>query len=114
MAEREIVAVTGASAGIGRAIAKEFARHGAALGLIARGSAGLEGASREVTELGGEPYVHRADVADFEALEEAAAAIEELLGPIDVWINNAMTTVFAFFEETKPAEYERATRVTYL
>ena len=114
MAEREVVAITGASAGIGRAIALEFARHGAAVGLIARGRAGLDAAAREVTELGGTAYAHEADVAEFDQVEAAAAAIEERLGPIDVWVNNAMTTVFAYFDEVEPHEYERATRVTYL
>ena len=114
MAEREVVVVTGASAGIGRAIALEFARHGAAVGLIARGRAGLEAAAAEVAALGGTAYAHSADVADFEALNAAADAVEEVLGPIDIWVNNAMTTVFSFFDDIEPAEYERATRVTYL
>ncbi len=114
MAEREVVAVTGASGGVGRAIAREFAKHGAAVGLIARGRAGLDAAAQEVSELGGTPYAHPADVADFDAVSAAAAAIEERLGPIDVWVNNAMTTVFAFLDEIEPREFERATRVTYL
>ena len=114
MAEREVVVVTGASGGVGRAVAREFAKHGAAVGLVARGRAGLEAAAREVTELGGTAYAHEADVADFDAVNAAAAAIEERLGPIDVWINNAMTTVFAFLDDVDPPEYERATRVTYL
>ena len=114
MAEREVVVVTGASAGVGRATAQEFARHGAAVGLIARGRAGLDGAARDVERLGGTAYPHAADVAEFEQVQSAAAAIEERLGPIDIWINNAMTTVFDFFEDISAAEYERATRVTYL
>jgi len=114
MAEREVVAVTGATGGVGRAVAHEFARHGAAVGLIGRGRAGLDGAAREVSELGGVAYGHRADVADCDQVRAAAAAIEERLGPIDVWINNAMTTVFAFLDDIDPHEYERATRVTYL
>jgi NAD(P)-dependent dehydrogenase (short-subunit alcohol dehydrogenase family) len=114
VAEREVAAVTGASGGVGRAIASEFARHGAAVGLIARGRAGLDAASREVTELGGVPYTHAADVAEFDEVTAAAAAIEDRLGPIDVWVNNAMTTVFDFFDDISPSEYERATRVTYL
>ena len=114
MAAREVVAVTGASAGVGRAIAREFAKHGAAVGLIARGRAGLDAAAQEVSGLGGTPYVHSADVAEFDQVQAAATAIEERLGPIDVWINNAMTTVFAFIDDIEPHEFERATRVTYL
>ncbi len=114
MAEREVVAITGASGGVGRAIAREFAKHGAAVGLIARGRAGLDAAAQEISELGGTPYAHAADVAEFDQLQAAASAIEERLGPIDVWINNAMTTVFAFIDDIEPHEFERATRVTYL
>ncbi len=80
MAEREVVAVTGASGGVGRAVAREFARRGAAVGLIARGQAGLEAAAKEVKELGGTTYVHPADVAEFDQMQAAAAAIEDRLG----------------------------------
>jgi len=114
VAEREVVAITGASGGVGRAVAREFARHGAAVGLIARGDAGLDAAAQEVTELGGTPCAVPTDVADFEQVQAAAATIEERLGPIDVWVNNAMTTVFAFVDDIDPPEFERATRVTYL
>jgi NAD(P)-dependent dehydrogenase (short-subunit alcohol dehydrogenase family) len=114
VADRQVVAVTGASAGVGRAIALEFARRGAAVGLIARGRAGLEAAAREVTELGGAACIAPADVAEYGAVRTAAALIEERFGDIDVWVNNAMTTVFAFFDDVEPDEYERATRVTYL
>jgi short-subunit dehydrogenase len=114
MAERKVVAITGASGGVGRAVAREFARHGSAVGLIARGRAGLDAAAHEVSELGGMPYVHPTDVAEFDQVQAAANAIEVRLGPIDVWVNNAMTTVFSFFDEVEPAEFERATRVTYL
>jgi NAD(P)-dependent dehydrogenase (short-subunit alcohol dehydrogenase family) len=106
--------VTGASGGVGRAISEEFGRHGAAVGLIARGRAGLDAAAQAVERLGGSAYAHATDVSDFEALRGAAMAIEERLGPIDIWVNNAMTTVFAFLDDIAPDEYERATRVTYL
>jgi short-subunit dehydrogenase len=114
VAEHEVVAITGASGGVGRAIAREFAKHGAAVGLIARGRAGLDAAAEEIRGLGGTAYIHPADVAEFDQMRAAAAAIEEQLGPIDVWVNNAMTTVFAFIDDIDAAEFERATRVTYL
>jgi NAD(P)-dependent dehydrogenase (short-subunit alcohol dehydrogenase family) len=114
MAEREVVVVTGASGGVGRAVAREFAKHGAAVGLIARGKAGLDAAARDVSDLGGVAFAYQADVADFDAVNAAAGTIEERLGPIDIWINNAMTTVFAFLDDVDPREFERATRVTYL
>jgi NAD(P)-dependent dehydrogenase (short-subunit alcohol dehydrogenase family) len=114
MAEREVVVVTGASGGVGRAVAREFARHGAAVGLIARGDAGLDAAAHEVTELGGTPCPVPTDVGEFDQVRAAAATIEERLGPIDVWVNNAMTTVFAFIDDIDAHEFERATRVTYL
>jgi len=114
MAAREVVAITGASGGVGRAVAREFARQGAAVGLIARGRAGLERAAREAAELGARAHAYQADVADYEQVKEAAAAIEERLGMIDIWVNNAMTTVFAFVDEIFPEEFERTTRVTYL
>ena len=114
MAEREVAVVTGASGGIGRAVAREFAKHGAAVGLIARGREGLEATAREVTTLGGIACSCPADIADFEAVEKAAVMVEDCLGPIDVWVNNAMTTVFSFFDDVTAEEYERATRVTYL
>src|SRR5215831_17512130 len=91
----EVVVVTGASAGIGRAVVREFARHGAHLGLLARGQAGLEGAHREVERLGGKALVLPVDIAVADQVEAAAARVEEELGPIDVWVNDAMTTVFS-------------------
>ncbi len=114
MAAREVVVVTGASAGVGRAIAEEFGRNHAAVGLIARGDAGLHTAASEVERLGGTAHPVSADVSDYEAVDAAAQEIEQALGPIDVWVNNAMTTVFAYFDDIDPAEYERATHVTYL
>jgi NAD(P)-dependent dehydrogenase (short-subunit alcohol dehydrogenase family) len=108
------VVVTGASAGVGRATALAFARTGARVGLLARGRDGLEGARRDVEAAGGEALVVVADVADHEQLEQAAAEVEESLGPIDVWVNNAMATVFSPFAEISPEEYRRATETTYL
>jgi len=110
----EVVVITGASAGVGRATVQEFARHGARIGLLARGRAGLEGAKRDVERLGGEALVLPADVADAEQVEAAAAAVEKQFGPIDVWVNDAMTSVFSPVKEMKPEEYRRITDVTYL
>jgi NAD(P)-dependent dehydrogenase (short-subunit alcohol dehydrogenase family) len=109
-----VVAVTGASAGVGRATARAFARDGADVGLIARGRERLESARREVEELGRRGCVVEADVADAAQVEAAAQKIEDELGPIDVWVNNAMTTVFAPVSDTTPEEFRRATEVTYL
>ncbi len=114
MAERKVVVITGATGGVGRAVAREFARHGAAVGLIARGAAGLAATAREVGELGADTYVQKTDIADYGQVQDAAAVIEERLGPIDIWVNNAMTTVFAYLPDISAEEFERATRVTYL
>lgn len=110
----EVVVVTGASAGLGRAIAHEFANHGAHIGLIARDRDRLEAARREVERHGGRGLVLPADVADAEALERAAARVEETFGPIDVWVNNAMVSVFSPVKEMTAEEYRRVTEVTYL
>jgi len=109
-----VVVVTGASAGVGRATARAFARDGADVGLIARGRERLESTRREVEELGRRASVVEADVADAGQVEAAAEQIESELGPIDVWVNNAMTTVFARVADTTPEEFRRATEVTYL
>src|SRR4051794_40485662 len=114
MGANETVVVTGASAGIGRAIPRRFARAGVSLGLIGRDQTALEAARREVEQSGAKALVLPADVADFAAVESAAETVEEAFGPIDVWVNNAMTTVFAFFDDIEPDEYRRATEVTYL
>jgi NAD(P)-dependent dehydrogenase (short-subunit alcohol dehydrogenase family) len=109
-----VVVITGASAGIGRATARALARRGARLGLIARGREALAATAREVEELGGRAVALSADVADAEAVERAAARVEEALGPPDVWINNAMTSVFSPIREATPEEFRRVTEVTYL
>jgi hypothetical protein len=95
----EVVVVTGASAGLGRAIVREFARHGAMVGLIARDRARLDSAAQDVADLGGKAVPIAADVANALAVDQAADQIERELGPVDIWVNNAMTTVFANFEE---------------
>jgi NAD(P)-dependent dehydrogenase (short-subunit alcohol dehydrogenase family) len=110
----EVVVITGASAGVGRATARDFARHGAHIGLLARGRDGLEAARREVKEMGGRALALPTDVADADRVEAAAAEIEEKFGPIDVWINNAMTSVFSPVKEVRPEEFKRVTEVTYL
>lgn len=112
--KNQVVMVTGASAGVGRATVRALAKRGASIGLLARGRAGLEGAKREVEELGGRALVLVADVSDSDAVEAAAARLEEEFGPIDVWINNAMTSVFSPVRKMKPEEYRRVTEVTYL
>jgi NAD(P)-dependent dehydrogenase (short-subunit alcohol dehydrogenase family) len=117
MAKREIpevVVVTGASAGLGRSIVREFAKEGAHLALIARGGDGLEAARREVEELGGKAIVIRADAADADAIEAAAEQVESEFGPIDIWVNNAMASVYSPFKEMTLEEFRRVTEVTYL
>jgi short-subunit dehydrogenase len=110
----EVVVITGASAGIGRATAREFAKRGAQIGLLARGVDGLEAAKREVEELGGKALVVPTDVSDAAQVESAAAKIEEAFGPIDIWINNAMASVFSRFMDMTLDEFRRVTEVTYL
>src|SRR5688572_22394092 len=109
-----VVVITGASAGVGRAAARAFAQEGARIGLIARGMDGLEGARREVEALGGEALMLPCDVADAGAVEAAAGQIEKRFGPIDVWINNAMVSVFSPIKEMMVEEFKRVTDVTYL
>jgi short-subunit dehydrogenase len=110
----ETVVVTGASAGLGRAIAREFGKHRANVGLLARGVDGLNAAKREIESAGGKALVLQTDVADSQAVEAAAAKVEEHFGAIDVWVNNAMTSVFSPVKEMLPEEYKRVTEVTYL
>jgi short-subunit dehydrogenase len=110
----ETVVITGASAGVGRATAHAFAARGARIGLIARGTQGLEAAAAEVEKMGGKALVLPLDVADAAALDAAADQVENHFGPIDIWVNCAMATIFAPFHRISPDEYRRATEVIYL
>src|SRR2546423_2043733 len=111
---KRIVVITGASAGVGRATVRAFARQGADIGLLARGHDGLEGARRDVEAEGGRALTLTADVADAEQVEAAAERVERELGPIDVWVNNAMVSVFSPVKALKADEVKRVTEVTYL
>lgn len=108
------VVITGASGGVGRASAIEFARRGARIAVLARGVAGLDGAVAEIERAGGEAVAISVDVADAEAVEAAAEQVEARLGPIDIWVNVAFSSLFAPFHEIDAAEFKRATEVTYL
>ncbi len=110
----EVVVITGVSAGVGRALARRFARDGASIGVVARGNEGLEVAGREVEELGGRALVLPCDTADAKGIEQAAARVEEEFGPIDIWINNAMASVFSPVKKMTAEDYKRVTEVTYL
>lgn len=110
----EIVVVTGASAGVGRAVVRCFARDRAKIALIARGIDGLEGARRDVEAAGGTALICQCDVSDYHAVEAAAERIENELGPIDIWVNAAFAGILAPFQDTTMDDYERVTRVTYL
>lgn len=112
--EPRTVVVTGGTAGIGRATAREFARHGCNVAVIARGRDGLDATRREIEDLGGKPLAISADVSDHRAIEAAADRIERELGPIDVWVNNAFAGIFSRFMDVTAEEYERVTAVTYL
>jgi NAD(P)-dependent dehydrogenase (short-subunit alcohol dehydrogenase family) len=114
MKANPVVVVTGASAGLGRAIAHGFAKKGARLGLIARNPEALHAARRECEQLGGRAVVLPADVADADAVEAAASRVEAEFGPIDIWVNNAMVSVFSPVKEMEPADYRRVTEVLYL
>src|SRR5947209_2128051 len=114
MARKEVVVVTGGSAGVGRVTVREFAKRGASIGLIARGKDGLEGARREVEAAGGRALVLPVDVADAAEVEAAAERVESTLGPIDIWVNNAMASVFSPIKEMTAEEFKRVTEVTYL
>jgi NAD(P)-dependent dehydrogenase (short-subunit alcohol dehydrogenase family) len=112
--QTQTVVITGASAGIGRAAARLFGARGARVGLIARGQAGLDGAARDVKEAGGTALAISADVSDYDQVSAAARQVEQELGPIDVWVNVAFTSVFAPFEQIAAAEFRRVTEVSYL
>lgn len=111
---QEVVVLTGASGGVGRATARRFGADGARIGLIARGRRGLEAAAREVEQAGGQALVLPADVSQHDQVEAAAAAVEDAFGPIDVWVNDAMVTVYSEFLDIEAEEFRRATEVTYL
>ena len=110
----EVVVVTGASAGVGRAVVRRFAREGAHIGLLARGLDGLDGARREVEVAGGKALAVPTDVSRWDEVDRAAAMVEEAFGEIDIWINNAMASVFSPVREMQADEYRRVTEVTYL
>ena len=114
MSDRSVIVLTGASGGVGRATARKLGELGCRVGLIARGRAGLDAARAEVEERGGQAIAIPADVSDHAAVESAASLVEETFGPIDVWINDAMVTLYAEFLEIEPEEYRRSTEVTYL
>jgi short-subunit dehydrogenase len=112
--ETPVVVITGAGAGVGRATVQQFAKHGACLGLIGRDQSRLEQAANEVHALGGEAVVAIADVADADQVEAAAALVERTFGRIDIWINNAMATIYSPFHRISAEDYKRVTEVTYL
>src|SRR5690242_16190880 len=111
---RRVVVVTGASAGVGRATARHFGERGWRVALLARGLDGLEAAKREIEAAGGEALALPTDVASHEQVEAAAERVEREWGPIDVWVNDAMATLFCEFVAIRPEDYRRATEVTYL
>lgn len=112
--DRPVAVVTGASAGVGRATARAFATRGFDVALLARGGAGLEAGTKEVEQAGGRALAVPTDVADWDEVDAAASRVEEELGPVAVWVNDAMTTAFAWFQDVRPEEFRRATEVTYL
>jgi NAD(P)-dependent dehydrogenase (short-subunit alcohol dehydrogenase family) len=112
--ETPVIVITGASSGVGRAIAQRFGERRARVGLIARGLDGLEGARRDVERAGGEAIVLQVDVADADVVDAAAAQVIERWGRIDIWVNNAMVSVFSPIAQMTAAEYRRVTEVTYL
>ncbi len=113
-ATQEVVVITGPGSGVGRAIARRFAGSGIKIGLVGRNEDSLAAARDEIESAGGEALPLPTDVADPEAVDAAADAVEKAFGPIDIWVNNSMTTVFSFFEDVSAEEFRRATEVTYL
>jgi len=111
---RQVVVVTGASGGVGRAVARAFAARGGGVGLLARGRSGLDGAAADVRDAGGRALAVPTDVADWRQVRDAARRVENELGPIDVWVNVAFSSVFARFVDISPEEYRRTTEVSYL
>src|SRR6476661_8250985 len=109
----EVVVITGATAGIGRATVREFARHGASIALLAREPERLEATRAEVEKLGGKAIAIPTDMADYAQVEAAAEQVERELGPIDIWVNDAMATIFAPFDKITPEDFRRVTDVTY-
>lgn len=114
LSDPPVVVVTGASAGVGRAVVRRFAKDKARIGLIARGREGLEGAKRDVEAAGGEALICPCDVSDYKAVDRVADRIEGEFGPIDIWVNAAFAGVLARFVDMSMEDYERVTRVTYL
>ncbi len=114
MKDQEVVVVTGASAGVGRAVVREFAKTKAKIGLMARGRERLEATRDEVLAAGGDALVLPTDVSDPDAVEAAADKVEAEFGPVDIWVNDAMATVFAPVIKIQPEEFRRVTEVTYL
>lgn len=114
MEHQQVVVVTGASGGIGRAAARAFGARGASVALLARGETGLRAAAEDVERAGGKAMVLPTDVSDYDQVIAAARATESALGPIDVWVNVAFTSVFAPFTQIRPQEYKRVTDVSYL
>ena len=110
----KVVVITGASAGLGRAMVREFASHGANIALLARGEDGLNAAVKEVEAMGGKAKAYPADVADSEQINAAAQKIEAEFGPIDIWVNNAMVSVFGPLKKMESKDFKRVTEVTYL
>ena len=110
----EVIVVTGASAGVGRAVARAFGARGRKVALLARGAEGLNAARREVEAAGGQGLDLQVDVSERDSIEAAAETIETELGPIDVWVNNAMVGVFHEFLDVDPEDFERVTSVIYL